>query len=75
MHNLSRALAAARTEDLHREVARMQMIRLARGSAHEGHTTVTGVAKFGGRMWSGRRDGRLRRGRAPMHREMGSERS
>jgi hypothetical protein len=35
MHHLSRALATARIEDLHREAAQRHMIRLARGVTHE----------------------------------------
>ena len=76
MHHLSRALATARIEDLHREAAQMHTIRLARRITHEPHASAASrVPIFGGRIWTGRRDGRSRRDRAPMHREMRSERS
>ena len=76
MHHLSRALATARIEDLHREAAQMHTIRLARRATHEPRTAAASrVPIFGGRIWTGRRDGRSGRDRAPMHREMKSERS
>ena len=73
MHHLSRALATARIEDLHREAAQMHMIRLARSVTHEPHA-ASRVSIWSGRRWTGRRDGRSRRDRAPMHQERGSER-
>ena len=62
MHHLSRALATARIEDLHREAAQMHTIRLARRVTHEPHAAAASrVPIFGGRIWTGRRDGRSRR--------------
>jgi hypothetical protein len=40
MHHLSRALATARIEDLHREAAQMHTIRLARRVTHEPHAAA-----------------------------------
>jgi hypothetical protein len=74
MHHLSRALATARIEDLHREAAQRHMIRLARRLTHDPPAAVASrVPIVSGRRWTGRRDGRSRRDRAPMHREMRSE--
>ena len=42
--DLTRALAAARIEDLHRAAARRHTISLARRVAHEPHVTATPVA-------------------------------
>jgi len=62
MHHLSRALATARIEDLHREAAQMHTIRLACRATHEPHAAAASrVPIFGGRIWTGRRDGRSRR--------------
>ena len=74
MHQLSRALATARIDDLHRQAAQRREIRLASRVAHEPYVSpARRVPIFGGRMWTGRRGGRSRRDRAPMHREMTSE--
>jgi hypothetical protein len=71
---LSRALATAHIEDLHRDAAQRHTISLARRAAHEPHLAGTSdVPIFSGRMWTGRRDGRSRRDRLPMDREMTSE--
>ena len=73
---LSRALATARIEDLHREAAQRHTIGLARSVTHEPHMAAASrVPILSGRRWTGRRDGRSRRDRAPMHQEMRSERS
>jgi hypothetical protein len=73
---LSRALATAHIEDLHRAAARTHMIRLARRVTHEPHMAAASrVPILSGRRWTGRRDGRSRRDRLPMHQEMRSERS
>jgi hypothetical protein len=75
MHHLNRALATARIEDLHREAAQMRTIGLARGVTHEPHVAAASrVPILSGRRWTGRRDGRFRRDRAPMHREVRSGR-
>jgi hypothetical protein len=75
MHHLSRALATARIEDLHRDAAQRHAIRLARRVTHEPHVAAASrVPILSGRRWTGRRDGRSRRDRAPMHREMRGER-
>jgi hypothetical protein len=72
---VSRALATARIDDLHREAAQMHMVRLARRVTHEPHVGAASRAPIlSGRRWTGRRDGRSRRDRLPMHREMRSER-
>jgi hypothetical protein len=72
---LARALATARIEELHREAARRHTIDLA-PVAHEPRVAAArGVAIVSGRWWTGRREGRSRRDRAPMQREMRSERS
>lgn len=56
---LSRALATAQIEDLHRAAALRDTIRLARRVAHEPHVAATSNAPiFRGRMWTGRRDSR-----------------
>ena len=44
MHHLSRALATARIEDLHREAAQMHTIRLARRVTPEPHAAAGNVA-------------------------------
>jgi hypothetical protein len=76
MHYLSQALASARIEDLHREAARMQTIRVARHVTHEPHmASARRVRILSGRRSSGRHDGRSRRDRLPMHQELRSERS
>ena len=76
MHHLSRALATARTEDLHREAAEIRMIRLARSVTHESHTATASRVPILSRLrWTGLRAGRSGRDRAPMHRDMRSERS
>jgi hypothetical protein len=76
MHHLIRALATARIEDIHREAAQMHMIRLARSDTHEPDTAAAShVPILSRRRWTGRRDGRSRRDRLPMHRGMRSERS
>ena len=76
MHHLSRALATARIEDLHREAAQRHTIRLARSVTHEPRMAAASrVPIVRGRRWTGRRDGRSRRDRLPMHQEMRSERS
>ena len=76
MHHLSRALATARIEDLHRDAAQRHAIRLARRVIHEPHVAgASRIAKLSGRRWTGRRHGRSRRDRLPMHQEMRSERS
>ena len=73
---LSRALATAHLEDLHRAAAERHTIHLASSVAHEPHVAAASrVPIVGGRRWTGRRDGRSRRDRAPMHRQMRSERS
>jgi hypothetical protein len=41
---LTRALATAHVEDLHRAAARARTIRLARGVVHEPHTAATPIA-------------------------------
>jgi predicted exporter len=72
---LSRALATAHIEDLHRAAAQRHTIRLAHSVAHEPHVVATSrVSIFSGRFWAGRRDRRSRLDRLPMHREMRSER-
>ena len=72
---LSRALATAHIEDLHRAATQRHTIRLARRVAHEPHLAgASDVPIFSGRMWTGCRDCRSRRDRLPMHREMRSER-
>ena len=72
---LSRALATAHIEDLHRAAAARHAIRLARRVAHEQDMAAASrVPIVSGRRWTGRRDGRSRRDRLPMHREMRSER-
>jgi hypothetical protein len=76
MQHLSRALATARIEDLHREAAQRHMIRLARSVTREPDMAAAGrVAVVNRRRWTGRRDGRSRRDRLPMHTEVRSERS
>jgi hypothetical protein len=76
MHHLSRALATARIDDLHRDAAQRHTIRLARSATHEPHLAAAShVPILSGRRWTGRRDGRSRRDRLPMHQEMRSERS
>ena len=76
MHHLSRALATARIDDLHRDAAQRRPIRLARSVTHEPHTAAASrVPILSGRRWTGRRDGRSRRDRLPMHQKMRSERS
>jgi hypothetical protein len=76
MHHFSRALAAARIEDLHRVAAQLHAIRLARRVTDEPHAAAASrVPMLSGRRWTRRRDGRSRRDRAPMHQEMRSERS
>jgi hypothetical protein len=73
---LSRALATAHIEDLHRAAAPRHAIRLARTVTHEPDTaTASRVPILSGRWWTGRRDGHSRRDRLPMHPEMRSERS
>jgi hypothetical protein len=74
MHHLSRALASARIEDLHRNAAQWHMIRLAHGVTHASPTApVSRVPLLSGRRWIGRRDGRPRRARAPTHGAMRGE--
>ena len=76
MHHLSRALATARIDDLHRDAAQRHTIRVARSVTHEPHVAaVSRVPILSGRRWTGRRDGRSRRDRLPTHQEMRSERS
>ena len=71
---LSRALAAARIDDLHRDAART--IRVARSVTHEPDMPGAGRGPVAsGRRWTGRRVGRSRRDRLPMHQGMRSERS
>jgi hypothetical protein len=73
---LSRALATARIDDLHRAAAQRHTIRLARSVTREPHMAATRrVQTVSGRRWTGRRDGRPRRGRLSMQQEMRSERS
>src|SRR3954447_22663975 len=49
MHHLSRALATARIEDLHRDAAQRHTIRLARSVTHEPHAAAASrVPIFGG---------------------------
>ena len=75
MHHLSLALATARIEDLHRDAAQRHAVRRARRVTHEPHVAAASrVPIVSGRRWTGRRDGRSRRDRALMHREMRSER-
>ena len=76
MHpDLARAVAIAHIEDLHRAAARRHAIRLARRVAHEQDMAAASrVPIVSGRRWTGRRDGRSRRDRLAMHREMRSER-
>jgi hypothetical protein len=72
---LSRALATAHIENLHRAAAPRHTIGLARSVTHEPHTAAAGLVPIlSGRLWTGRRDGRSRRDRLPMQ-EMRSERS
>jgi hypothetical protein len=60
MHHLSRALATARNEDLHREATHRHTIRLARSVTHEPHMApARRVAIVSGRRWTGRRDAGL----------------
>jgi hypothetical protein len=76
MDHLSRALATARIDDLHRDAARRHAVRLAR-SVKRG-PRVAGASRLpilSGRRWTGRRDRRSRGELLPMHQEMGSERS
>ena len=76
MHHLSRALATARIDDLHRDAAQRHTIRLARSVTREPQMAAASrVPILSGRRWTGRRDGRSRRDRLPMHQEMRSERS
>jgi hypothetical protein len=73
MHHLSRALATARIEDLHRDAAQRHTVRLARRVTHEPlMAAASRVPTIRGRIWTGRRDGR---DRAPAQQEMRSERS
>jgi hypothetical protein len=73
---LTRALATAHIEDLHRAAAQRHTIRLARSVTHEPHMAAARrVPIVSARRWTGRRDGRSRRDRLPMHQEMRSERS
>ena len=58
MHHLSRALATARIDDLHRDAAQRHTIRLARSVTHEPHMAAA-RRLVGGRRWTGRRDGAL----------------
>ena len=75
MHQLSRALATARIDDLHRDAAQRHAIGLARPVTHEPHVAAASrVPTLSGRRWTGRRDGRPRHDRLPMHQEMRSER-
>jgi hypothetical protein len=75
MHHLSRALATARIEDLRREAAQMRTIGVARRITHEPHVVAASrVLILSAWRWTGRRHGRSRRDRAPMPREMRSER-
>ena len=71
---LSRALAAARIDDLHRDAA--HTIRIAQSVTHEpAMAAASRVPVVSGRRWTGRRDGRSRRDRLPMHQGMRSEKS
>jgi hypothetical protein len=73
---LSRALATAHIEDLYREAARRHTSRLAGRVTHESHMAAASRLRIlRGRRWTGRRDGRSRRDRLPMHQELRSERS
>jgi hypothetical protein len=71
---LSRALAAARIDDLHRDAA--QTICLGRSVTREPDMAAANrVPVVSGRRWTRRHDGRSRRDRLPMHQGMRSERS
>jgi hypothetical protein len=71
---LSRALATAHIEDLHRAAAERHTIRLARSATHEPHIAAARrVPILRGRRWTGRRTGRSRCDRLPMHPEMRGE--
>jgi hypothetical protein len=73
---LSRALATAHIEDLHRAAAKRHTIRLARSVTHEPRMAAASrLSILSGRRWTGRRDGRSRRDRLLMHQGMRSERS
>jgi len=73
MHHLSRALATARIEDLHRDAAERHLARLVTDEPHMAAASRIPIVR--GRRWTGRRDGRSRRDRRPMHQQMRSERS
>src|SRR5689334_17320099 len=74
MHHLSRALATARIDDLHRDAARRYTIRLARSVTHEPEMAAASrVPIVSGRRWTRRREGRSCGDRLPMHQEMRSE--
>ena len=73
---LSRALAIAHIEDLHRDAVQRRTIRLPDRAEHEPHVAATSnVPLSSGWMWTGGLDGRSRGHHAPMPREMRSERS
>ena len=64
---LSRALATAHIEDLHRAAAQRHTIPLAHSVTHEPHMAAPSrVPILSGRRWTGRRDRRARRDRLPM---------
>src|SRR3954449_7490006 len=54
MHHLSRALATARIDDLHRDAAQRRRIRLARNAAHEPRMPAASrVPTVSARWWTG----------------------
>jgi hypothetical protein len=72
---LSRALATARVDDLHRDAAQRHTIRLARSVTHEPHMAAASrVPIVSGRRWTGLRAGHSRRARLRMRQAMRSER-
>jgi hypothetical protein len=76
MHHLSRALATARIDDLHRDAAQRHTMRPVRSVTHEPDMAAASrVPIVSRRRWTGRRAGRSLRDRLPMHQQMRSERS
>jgi hypothetical protein len=73
MDQLSRVLATARIDDLHRRAAPGHMIRLARSVTREPRMATERRVPIV--RWTRRRDGRSRRDRVPMQQEPTGDRS